>query len=64
VSLTEHLLTKYQLRIRELKLLPHYGGVFEVTINGDLIYSKRVTGRFPEDAEIDAEIDDYLKGEP
>lgn len=63
MSLTEHLLTKYQLRIKELRLLPHYGGVFEVSVNGHSIYSKRVTGRFPEDAEIDFEIDEYLKGE-
>lgn len=28
------------------------GGAFEVTVDGDLIYSKLETGTFPEDAEI------------
>ncbi len=28
------------------------GGVFEVTVDGDLIFSKKKEGRFPEDEEI------------
>jgi selenoprotein W-related protein len=28
------------------------GGVFEVTVNGDLVYSKKATGRFPEHDEV------------
>jgi predicted Rdx family selenoprotein len=30
------------------------GGVFEITVDGVLKYSKQATGRFPTDAEIDA----------
>jgi len=30
------------------------GGVFEVTVDGDLIFSKRATGRFPEEGEVAA----------
>ncbi len=30
------------------------GGVFEITINGDLKFSKRQLGRFPSDDEVDA----------
>lgn len=30
------------------------GGVFEVSVDGALRYSKRATGRFPDDREIDA----------
>ena len=29
-------------------------GVFEITVDGRLAYSKKSTGRFPTDAEIDA----------
>jgi hypothetical protein len=29
-------------------------GVFEITIDGKLVFSKKQLGRFPEDAEIDA----------
>jgi selenoprotein W-related protein len=28
------------------------GGVFEVTVDGDLIFSKKQEGRFPEDDEV------------
>jgi len=30
------------------------GGVFEITIDGKLAFSKKQLGRFPEDSEIDA----------
>lgn len=32
----------------EIRLVPSKGGVFEVTIDGDLIYSKAETGRHAE----------------
>ena len=35
-----------------LKLIPAGGGAFEVSINGDLIYSKLKTGKFPEEQAI------------
>jgi len=28
------------------------GGVFDVTVDGDLVYSKKDTGRFPETGEV------------
>lgn len=31
-----------------------HGGVFEISIDGRLAYSKRATGQFPGDAEVDA----------
>ena len=33
-------------------LLKGAGGVFEVSVDGDLIFSKKAEGRFPEDDEI------------
>ena len=33
-------------------LVPSGGGVFEVTVDGKLIFSKKQRGRFPDDAEI------------
>jgi selT/selW/selH-like putative selenoprotein len=36
----------------EAKLVRGGGGVFEVTANGQLIFSKKATGRFPEAKEI------------
>ncbi len=33
-------------------MIPSSGGVFEVLVDGTLIFSKKKCGRFPEDAEI------------
>jgi selenoprotein W-related protein len=33
-------------------IVPSGGGVFEVTVDGDLIYSKKATGRHAEPEEI------------
>jgi predicted Rdx family selenoprotein len=35
-------------------LIQSSGGVFEIEHNGQLVYSKKATGRFPEDGEIAA----------
>ena len=32
------------------------GGVFEITVDGKLAYSKKASGRFPTDAEVSATI--------
>lgn len=37
----------------EIDLIPSGGGVFEVTFEGKLIFSKKSLGRFPEHSEID-----------
>jgi selT/selW/selH-like putative selenoprotein len=38
----------------EVELVKGVAGVFEITIDGELKFSKKQLGRFPEDAEIDA----------
>jgi selenoprotein W-related protein len=38
----------------EVELVKGVAGVFEITIDGRLVFSKKQLGRFPEDAEIDA----------
>jgi selenoprotein W-related protein len=47
--LTGKLLTTYKQQIHELKLIPGAGGCFEISLDGELIYSKLKTGKFPED---------------
>jgi len=34
------------------KLIASHGGVFEVSVDGETIFSKKSSGRFPEDGEI------------
>lgn len=38
--------------VTQIELLPGAGGVFEVSIDGVLRFSKRALRRFPSDAEI------------
>ena len=38
----------------EVELVKGVAGVFEITIDGELKFSKKQLGRFPDDAEIDA----------
>jgi selenoprotein W-related protein len=53
--LTGKLLLAYKQKIADLKLIPAGGGAFELTVNGELIYSKLATDQFPdEDAMVDA----------
>ena len=47
--MTSKLLTTYKQKITDLKLIPTGGGAFELSINGDLIYSKLKTGKFPDE---------------
>jgi selT/selW/selH-like putative selenoprotein len=36
----------------EVELVPGVGGVFEITVDGALKFSKKQTGRFPTDEEV------------
>ena len=39
-------------KVSGLTLEPSSGGCFEITVNGELIYSKLATGEFPKEDEI------------
>ena len=53
--MTNKLLITFKQKIHGLRLLPASGGCFELSGNGELIYSKLETGRFPnEEAMIEA----------
>jgi selenoprotein W-related protein len=52
VSLLDELLKHYEHLIEEIKLVPSDGGRFEVTVNGQLLYSKLATHRHAEPGEV------------
>ncbi len=58
--MTEKIAHDYKQQISRLSLVPSSGGVFEVRVNGNDIYSKRATGEFPEEDAIAAEIGKLL----
>jgi selenoprotein W-related protein len=37
----------------DINLVKSSGGVFEIKIDGELVFSKRALGRFPTDEEVD-----------
>ena len=52
MSLTEELLKHYEHVIESLTLVPSEGGRFEVTVNGQLLYSKMELHRHAEPGEV------------
>ena len=54
----QHLKTKYDGA--NIELISSGGGVFEVTLENKLIFSKKSLGRFPDDGEIDTLIDQNI----
>ena len=49
--MTSKILNTFKQRIKGLTLVPGSGGCFEVTVDGDLVYSKLKTGRVYLDPE-------------
>ncbi len=43
---------EHELRLDELRLVPGEDGVFDVTVDGEIVFSKHKTGRFPEPGEV------------
>lgn len=46
--MTARLLEEFKSDIQSLTLIPSAGGVFEVSVNGENIYSKMQTKKFPD----------------
>lgn len=47
-------------RIEKLTLLPSSGGVFEVAVNGELVFSKYRLGRYAEEGEVVRKVTEKL----
>jgi selenoprotein W-related protein len=50
--LAQELLMTFDVDLGELALVPASGGVFEVRVDGHLIWSKKAQGRFPDAKEL------------
>jgi selenoprotein W-related protein len=50
--LADKLLGEYKQKIESLTLVPKGGGCFELSLDGDLAYSKLSTGEFPDEGEM------------
>lgn len=56
VALCQKLLDEHKNNINKVVIIPSSGGVFEVTMNGESVFSKKELGRFPEENEVEDEI--------
>jgi len=52
VSLAGELLKQFEMDIQSLDLHPSDGGKFEVSVNGELVFSKKQVGRHAEAGEV------------
>jgi selenoprotein W-related protein len=52
VSLMDELLKHYEHLVETITLVPSEGGKFEVSVNGQLLYSKLETHRHAEPGEV------------
>ncbi len=61
MSFTDEVLGHFRGKVKEVNLVTSGGGVFEVTVNGELIYSKKETGSFPQTKEIIEQMEEMVK---
>ncbi|HCB12839.1 MAG TPA: selenoprotein, partial [Gammaproteobacteria bacterium] len=61
--LAQELLTTFEEELGEVALQPGLGGVFEIRVGDDLIWSRRQEGRFPEAKEVKQRVRDLIAPE-
>jgi len=61
--MAQELLTTFDQEIAELTLRPGTGGVFEVRADGELVWSRKEHGRFPEITELKQLVRDHIAPE-
>lgn len=50
--MAQELLMTFTEELAEVALLPGSGGIFEIRLDGDLLFSREKEGRFPESKEL------------
>lgn len=50
--MAQELLTTFDTGLGEVALIPGTGGVFDVRIDGETLFSRKQAGRFPESKEL------------
>jgi selenoprotein W-related protein len=58
--MAQELLTTFENELGEVALVPGTGGIFEVRVNGELVFSREQEGRFPESKELKQRVRDHI----
>jgi len=61
--MAQELLTTFETEVGEVALVPGTGGVFDVRLDEELIYSRKEAGRFPESKELKQLVRDRIAPE-
>jgi len=61
--MAQELLTTFESELREVALAPGTGGIFEVHIEEELVWSRHEQGRFPDIKELKQIVRDYVAPE-
>jgi selenoprotein W-related protein len=61
--MAQELLTTFESDISRVSLVPGTGGIFEVRLNGETIFSRKEAGRFPESKELKQLVRDRIDPE-
>jgi selenoprotein W-related protein len=58
--MAQELLTTFENEIGEFALVPGTGGIFEVRVDDEIIFSRSQEGRFPESKELKQRVRDRI----
>jgi selenoprotein W-related protein len=58
--LAQELLTTFEADLKGVNLIPGTGGILEVRLNGEILFSRKLVGRFPESKELKQLIRDVI----
>ena len=58
--MAQELLSTFEEEISEMALIPKTGGLFEIYVDGDILWSRKEQGRFPEITELKQLIRDRI----
>ncbi len=58
--MAQELLTTFSAQLGEVALVPGSGGIFEVRVDGETLWSRREQGRFPEIKELKQRVRDRV----
>ena len=61
--MAQELLTTFSQEIGELVLMPGKGGILEIRVNGESLFSRKEMGRFPEMKELKQLVRDKIAPE-
>jgi selenoprotein W-related protein len=61
--LAQELLTTFEKELGEVALVPGTNGIFEVRLEGEMLFSRREHGRFPESKEVKQLVRDRIAPE-